>query len=85
MDKADNQNLKSSHESLRSPIYKAVLFYFVLVFLASMWPIYPLFSKISPMVVGLPFSLFYLVFLLVLSFCVLLGLYLWESRHGKID
>ncbi|MFQ5928378.1 MAG: hypothetical protein ACE5MK_01675 [Acidobacteriota bacterium] len=69
----------------RRRVYTAVVLYFIFVFLALMWPIYPFFSRIFPMLLGIPLSLVYLVFLLVLSFLVLLGLYLWEDRHGEIE
>ncbi len=64
---------------------RAVALFFCLVFLASIWPVYPLFSRIQPLVLGLPFSLAYLVILLVAAFLVLLGLYLWEQRHGELE
>jgi hypothetical protein len=60
-------------------VRKLVIVYFVCVAVASMWPIYPVFSRIEPWVLGVPFSLAYLVLVLVLSFLVLLSLYLWES------
>lgn len=69
----------------RRRVHTAVVLYFIFVFLALMWPIYPFFSRIFPMLLGIPLSLVYLVFLLVLSFLVLLGLYLWEDRHGEIE
>jgi hypothetical protein len=62
-----------------------VILLFVAVFLASIWPIYPFFSRIHPIVLGLPFSLVYLIILLLFSFSVLLSLYLWESRNGRLD
>ena len=34
------------------------------------WPIYPLFSRIYPMVLGMPFSLFYIVAVIVTVFSV---------------
>lgn len=55
------------------------------MFAASMWPIYPFFSRIHPMVLGIPFSLVYLILLLLACFVVLLGLFLWEERHGEND
>jgi hypothetical protein len=57
----------------------------VAVVAALMWPVYGLFAGIEPRVLGAPFSLAYLVILLLGSFTVLLGLYLWEGRrfgHG---
>jgi TRAP-type C4-dicarboxylate transport system permease small subunit len=64
-------------------VHKVVAAFFVLVLAAMMWPIYPLFSRIHPMVLGMPFSLFYLILLITISFLVLLGLYLWESRESE--
>lgn len=66
-------------------IYGAVAVYFGVVFAAMLWPIYPLFSRARPILFGLPFSLFYLAVLLLLSFAVLGGLYLWEARRGRLD
>ena len=64
-------------------VYKIVASFFVLVLGAMMWPIYPFFSRIHPMIFGMPFSLFYLIILITISFFVLLGLYLWESRESE--
>lgn len=66
-------------------IYGAVTLIFVGVFLATMWPIAPLFSRIRPFVLGIPFSLFALVFLVFVCFLSLLALYRWEDRRGKLD
>ncbi|MFQ5678351.1 MAG: hypothetical protein ACE5HP_02720 [Gemmatimonadota bacterium] len=66
-------------------VYGAVAVYFLLVFLALIWPVYPRFSRIFPTVLGLPLSLAYIVLLILLSFLVLLGLYLWESRTGRVE
>ena len=64
--------------------YRLVIGYFIVAALATMWPIYPFFSRIRPMILGMPFSLAYLVFLLVASFLVLLGLFFWEQEpDGK--
>ncbi len=64
-------------------VYKAVIAFFPIVFAAMMWPIHPLFSLIHPMVLGLPFSLIYLILLIAVSFLALLGLYLWENRQDE--
>ncbi len=64
-------------------LYRVVLGFFLLVFLAMIWPVATVFSRVYPLVFGLPFSLFYIATLLVLSFCVLLALYLWEGRTGN--
>lgn len=65
--------------------YKALTAFFVALFFAMIWPIYPYFSRIEPRVLGIPFALVYLVLLLLLGFCVLLSLYLWEDRKGTLD
>ena len=44
---------------------------FVAIFLALIWPVYPLFSRISPFVFGLRFSLCYVLSLVSLSFALL--------------
>lgn len=64
-------------------VHKIVVGFFVLVLAAMMWPIHPVFSRIHPMMLGMPFSLFYLILLITISFLVLLGLYLWESRESE--
>jgi len=69
--------------SKRAFVHKIVASFFVLVLGAMMWPIYPFFSRIHPMIFGMPFSLFYLIILITISFFVLLGLYLWESRESE--
>lgn len=63
-------------------VYRAVLLYFMVVFLAMIWPVVTLFSYARPLILGLPFFLFYLAILLVTSFLVLLALFLWEDRTG---
>ena len=62
-------------------VYRAAIVFFSVVFAAMMWPIHPWFSRIHPMVLGLPFSLVYLILLIAFSFLALLCLYLWENRQ----
>ena len=61
-------------------IYRAVLAFFVVIFLAMIWPVVTYFSRAEPLILGLPFFLFYLTLLLAGSFFVLLALFLWEDR-----
>jgi len=56
----------------------------VLALLVMIWPIYPLVSRIYPLVLGLPFSLFYLVAVILTVFSVMLGLFLWEGKNGRL-
>jgi len=69
----------------RRHLHWAVAGAFTLIFLFSIWPIYPFFSRIYPMVLGMPFSLVYLLSLSLLTFLILLGLYLWEAREDESD
>lgn len=63
-------------------IYRAAAVLFAGIFAALVWPIYSWFAGIRPRVLGLPFSLVYVVALVVLSFLALLALFLWEGRRG---
>ena len=67
----------------RRLVYRLVIGYFIVAVLSTMWPIYPIFSRIRPLVVGIPFSLAYLVFLVLLSFLVLLALFTWEQKQDR--
>ena len=66
-------------------IYGAATVVFFAIFLATMWPIYPLFNRIRPFVLGMPASLFYLIVLVFVGFFSLLALYRWEDRRGRLD
>lgn len=66
-------------------IYGAVAALYAGIFLATMWPIYPIFSRIRPLVLGIPFSLFYLLILVFVGFFSMLALYRWEDARGKFD
>jgi len=66
-------------------IYRGLVVFFLVVAAGTIWPIYKLFSGARPLILGLPLSLFYVTSLVVLSFCVLLALYRWEARTGRLD
>ncbi len=66
-------------------VYLAATGWFLLVSLGMTWPGYTLFNRIRPLVLGMPFSLFYLATLVVLSFAVGVALLVWELRNGLID
>lgn len=66
-------------------VYVAATIFFVAVFVALVWPVYPNFASVRPFVLGMPFSLVYVVILLLAAFGALLGLYLWEDRRGFHD
>lgn len=64
-------------------VYVAVTVWYVVISLAMVWPVYVGFSRIRPLLLGMPFGLFYLSVIMVLSFAVGLTLYLWEDRRGR--
>jgi len=63
-------------------VYRAVTLFYVLLFLALLWPVYPLFAGIEPRIFGLPFSLVYVIGGVLLSFVVLWTLFMWENRRA---
>ena len=65
--------------------YGVVTSIFIGAFLSTMWPVYPLFSRIRPFVLGVPASLVYLVILVFVCFLSLLALYRWEDKRGKLE
>lgn len=66
-------------------VYGAVTVFFIAAFLATLWPVYEWAGGALPLVFGLPFDLFYLAVILVGSFFVLLGLFVWEGRREARD
>lgn len=67
---------------MRVKVYRAAGAFFVLLFIALMWPVYPLFGGIRPLVLGMPLSLVYVLICLTLSLATLLALFVWEGRAG---
>jgi|TARA_Y100001949_G_C15978802_1_gene327450 hypothetical protein len=51
---------------------RALAIVFAAIFVATMWPVYPLVRQVHPFVFGLPFPLVYVLGLTLLSFIVLL-------------
>jgi hypothetical protein len=62
---------------------------FMAVFLAIVaslvWPIYPLFSGIFPLILGLPLSFAWVVMSLAVSFVALVALYVTEEDGGEVE
>ncbi len=63
-------------------VYRVVTLFYVALFLALLWPVYPRFAGIEPRVLGLPFSMAYVIGGVLLSFAVLLTLFTWERRRA---
>ena len=66
-------------------VYGAVVAFYAVAVLGVTWPVYSWFSRPRPIVLGMPFSLFYLACFVVASFLVLLALFRWELRHEAPD
>lgn len=66
-------------------VYLGATAVLVLVFVALVWPVYPLFADIRPFVLGMPLSLVWVVAWLFVSFFTLLAVYLWEDRREEDD
>jgi len=66
-----------------SPAKKRRRLIFVAVYLAIVamvvWPVYPVFSGVFPLILGLPLSLAWVVLALALCFAALAALYLTEE------
>ena len=63
----------------RRRIFLAV---YVLVAVLLVWPVFPMFSGIHPLILGLPFSLAWVILALTVMFGTLIWLYLTEDHDG---
>lgn len=52
----------------------------LIIQLSLIWPIYPLFSTVEPMILGLPLSFAWVVFVLIAAFSLLLWYYLSDPK-----
>ncbi|HAK55279.1 MAG: hypothetical protein QF463_15630 [Vicinamibacterales bacterium] len=57
---------------------RSLAIFFAALFVATMWPVYPLVSRIRPFILGLPFALVYVLGLSVVAFVALLW-YDWRA------
>jgi hypothetical protein len=64
-------------------VHRLVVAWFVLVFLAMIWPLYVPMARVRPLVLGVPFSLAWIAGLLIASFFVLLGYHLHQGRARR--
>ena len=73
--------------SVKEPKKKSVIRWFVvflmLIQLSLIWPIYPLVGSIEPIVFGMPFSIAWILFCLLLSFFGLLAFFIWENQKSE--
>jgi cbb3-type cytochrome oxidase subunit 3 len=66
-------------------VYRAAVVFFLGVFLALVWPIYPRFAAGEAQPMGIPLSFFYVIVFILLSFVALLLLFLWEGSRRERD
>lgn len=66
-------------------IYAAVVAFYALATLGTIWPLYSLFAAARPLILGIPLSLFYVACWVGASFVVLLALFHWEARQQGGD
>ena len=66
-------------------VYGAVMVFYLVAAVAMTWPVYAVFGSARPLVLGMPFSLFYLACWVMASFGVLLALFFWEQRREPGD
>lgn len=62
-------------------VYRAATAWYVFAAALMLWPLYPPFARVRPLVLGMPFALFWLALVLTVSFSVGVALYRWESRR----
>lgn len=66
-------------------VYGAVVAWFVVALALMTWPAMVPMARVRPLVLGMPFALFWLAVILVISFAVALALFAWETRRRWID
>ena len=59
---------------------RSLAVFFAALFVATMWPVYPLVSRLRPFLFGLPFSLVYVLGLSLVAFVALLW-YDWQAPN----
>jgi len=66
-------------------VYGAATAWFVFAGASLLWPFYVPMARVRPLVLGMPWSLFWLALMVSVSFGVAAALFRWESRRGLID
>lgn len=57
----------------------------VIIQLALIWPVYPIFSSTHPFVLGIPFSFFWIILILVAAFLLVLWYYLTDTESKSTE
>ncbi len=70
----------SVHHPSKKPVVRWFIIFLVLIQLSLIWPIYPLVGHIESFILGMPFSIVWVLFCLLLSFSGLLAFFLWDEH-----
>ena len=62
---------------------KPFIIFLIILFLTLIFPVYAIANRVEPLVLGLPFGLFWIVLMEVIAFVVVCGFYFYE--HGGED
>ena len=63
---------------------RAAIVFAIAALFALIWPVYSWFGGIFPLILGLPVSMFYIAAVISVVFSVMLALFLWEDRNGRL-
>jgi len=63
--------------------YIGYVIYFVVVLLCTVWPVYLIGNRVEPYVLGTPFSMFWIILVLIASLLGLAHLYRFEQRRKE--
>ena len=73
----------SVQQPSKKPVVRWFIAFLVLIQFSLIWPIYPLVGYIEPIILGMPFSIVWVLLCLLLSFSGLLAYFLWEEQGQK--
>jgi len=65
-------------------IYSLFTIFFIVCILAVVFPFYAVGNRVTPYIMGMPFSMAWIVIWIILLFIGLVLLYAWESRTGGV-
>ena len=73
----------SVQQPSKKPVVRWFIAFLVLIQFSLIWPIYPLVGYIEPIILGMPFSIVWVLLCILLSFSGLLAYFLWEEQGQK--
>jgi len=65
-------------------VYSIFSVFFIICVLAVIFPFYAVANRVTPYIMGMPFSMAWIVIWIILLFIGLVLLYAWESRTGGV-